>query len=103
MEVDCHSRIVLTFDYVGGGLDTFDVRQPVGFAIAGEDKQFHWADARIIAPNKVEDWSDSVSNPVAVRYAWADNPVANMQNVHGLKMTPFRTDDWPGVTAEVTK
>ncbi|MBD3674000.1 MAG: sialate O-acetylesterase [Planctomycetaceae bacterium] len=97
------SRIVLTFDYVGGGLDTFDVRQPVGFAIAGEDKQFHWASARIVTPNQVEVWSESVTNPVAVRYGWADNPVANMQNVHGLKMTPFRTDDWPGVTADVTK
>jgi len=97
------SRIVLTFDHVGGGLDTHDVRELQGFAIAGEDKQFHWANARIVAKDKIEVWSEQVSAPVAVRYAWADNPVANVQNVHGLKLTPFRTDDWPGVTAGITK
>ncbi|MDC0274323.1 MAG: sialate O-acetylesterase [Planctomycetaceae bacterium] len=97
------SRIVLTFDHIGGGLDTFDVRQPVGFAIAGEDKQFQWATARLVGKNQIEVWSEDVPNPVSVRYGWADNPVTNVQNVHGLKLTPFRTDDWPGVTAEVTK
>lgn len=97
------SRITLTFDYVGRGMDTHDVRTPLGFAIAGEDQQFHWAEARITGKDTIEVWSDEVSNPVAVRYAWAQNPVANVQSADGLKLTPFRTDDWKGVTADVTK
>ena len=43
--------------------------------------------------------ADGVADPVAVRYAWADNPVCNLYNSAGLPATPFRTDDWPGVTA----
>jgi sialate O-acetylesterase len=94
------SKIVLTFDHVGNnGLYTFDVNEPVGFDIAGEDKKFVTAQARLIPPNKIEVWSDEVSEPVAVRYAWADNPVCNVQSRDGLPLTPFRTDDWPGVTA----
>ena len=92
-------KIVLTFDYVGGGLYAFDVKDPVGFAIAGEDRKFVWAKARIVAPDKVEVWNDAVTQPVAVRYAWADNPVCNLRSKEGLPATPFRTDDWPGVTA----
>ncbi len=92
-------KIEITFDHVGNGLDTFDVREPVGFAIAGEDKKFVWAAARIIGKDKVEVWSDEVAKPAAVRYAWADNPVCNMQNRIHLPLTPFRTDTWPGVTS----
>ncbi len=91
-------KIVLTFDNVGGGLHTFDVRHPIGFAIAGEDKKFVWAKAQIASKNQVEVWSDQVPEPVAVRYAWADNPVCNLQNREGIPATPFRTDDWPGIT-----
>ena len=82
------SRVTVSFDYVGGGMDTFDVRKPVGFAVAGEDQQFHWAEARIVGKDKIEVWSDDVSAPVAVRYAWASNPVANVQSKDGLKLTP---------------
>jgi sialate O-acetylesterase len=89
------SRIVLTFDHVGDpGLYTFDVNRPVGFAIAGEDKKFVRAEASIVAPDKIEVWSDEVADPVAVRYAWADNPICNVQSRNGLPLTPFRTDDW---------
>lgn len=91
-------KINLTFNHVGGGLDTFDVRTPIGFAIAGDDKKFVWAQAKITGKNTVQVWHDEIKNPVAVRYAWADNPVCNMQNKEGLPITPFRTDDWPGVT-----
>lgn len=94
------SKIVITFDHVGKGLYTFDVRRPVGFTIAGEDKQFVWADAKLVGSDKVEVWSDDIEKPVAVRYAWADNPVCNLQNREGLPVTPFRTDDWPGVTVD---
>jgi sialate O-acetylesterase len=92
------SKIILTFDQVGGGLDTFDVRQTVGLSIAGEDRQFHWAQGKILSKNQLEVWADDVSNPVSVRYAWSDNPVCNLQNKEGLPVTPFRTDDWPGIT-----
>lgn len=91
-------KIVLTFDHVDGGWRPFDVAEPVGFAIAGEDKKFVWATAKIQKDGRVEVSSEQVPNPVAVRYAWADNPVCNMFDVAGLPLTPFRTDDWPGVT-----
>jgi sialate O-acetylesterase len=96
-------KIRVKFDHVAGGLDTFDVSQVIGFQIAGADQKFVLADARIIdgdGRTTVEVWSDAVSEPVAVRYAWADNPVCNLRSKAGLPVTPFRTDDWPGVTAD---
>lgn len=68
-----------------------------GFAIAGPDKKFYWADAKIVA-NEVEVSSPHVKFPVAVRYAWGDNPVCNLYNEAGLPASPFRTDDWQGIT-----
>ncbi|MHA4809466.1 glucuronyl esterase domain-containing protein [Flavitalea flava] len=62
------------------------------FAIAGPDKIFFWAKASIEG-NEVVVWNDQVPNPVAVRYAWADNPEgANLYNKEGLPASPFRTD-----------
>jgi sialate O-acetylesterase len=95
------SKILLTFDSIGKGLYSFDTREPQGFAIAGADKQFVWAKATIVGTNQVEVSNDKVSNPVAVRYAWADNPICNMFSREGLPMTPFRTDNWPGITQGV--
>jgi sialate O-acetylesterase len=92
------NKIVLTFDYVDGGWRPFDVPTPRGFAIAGEDKNFVLATAAILPGGKVEVFSDKVADPVSVRYGWASNPVVNMYNGAGLPLTPFRTDDWPGVT-----
>jgi len=97
------SKANLKFDHVGGRVDTFDVREPIGFAIAGKDKVFVNASAKITGKDSIEVWSDAVENPVAVRYAWASNPVCNVQSSEGLPMTPFRTDDWPGVTANIVK
>lgn len=93
-------KIVLAFEHVDNGWRPFDVAEPVGFAIAGEDKKFVWATAKILKDNRVEVSAEGVSNPVAVRYAWGDNPVCNMFDGAGLPLTPFRTDDWPGVTAD---
>jgi sialate O-acetylesterase len=93
-------KITLTFDHAAGGFRLFDVNEPRGFAIAGADKKFVWANAKIVAPDKIEVWSDQVKEPIAVRYAWADNPVCNVYGADGLPLTPFRTDDWPGLTAE---
>ena len=92
------NKAILTFDHVGGGLDTFDVPTPIGFTIAGEDQKFVKANAKIVGSNKIEVWNDAVATPAAVRYAWADNPVCNVQNKEGLPLTPFRSDDWPGIT-----
>ena len=92
------NTITLEFANVGQGLYSFDTREPQGFAIAGEDRKFAWAKAKIVGENKVEVWHDNISHPVAVRYAWADNPVCNLFSREGLPLTPFRTDDWPGIT-----
>ena len=99
MEAD-GDGIVLSFNYLAGGWRPFDVNEPVGFAIAGEDKKFYNAQAKIVDGSKVRVSSPNVAKPVAVRYAWANNPVCNMYGAaSGLPLTPFRTDDWPGVTA----
>jgi sialate O-acetylesterase len=92
-------KIVVTLDHTGGGLKAFDTGKPTGFAIAGKDQKFVAADATLLGGDKVEVWSDKVAEPVAVRYAWADNPVCNLRSQNGLPVTPFRSDDWPGVTA----
>jgi sialate O-acetylesterase len=92
------NKIILTFDHVDGGFRPFDVSEPRGFTIAGSDHKFAKAQARITGPSSIEVWSDQVPDPVAVRYAWADNPVCNLYSAVGLPLTPFRTDDWPGVT-----
>lgn len=65
-----------------------------GFAIASKDRRFVWARAKIDGDSVVV-WSDEVTSPVAVRYAWADNPAATLVNGAGLPASPFRTDDWP--------
>ncbi|QEG43348.1 sialate O-acetylesterase [Roseimaritima ulvae] len=93
-------KLVLSFDHVGAGWRPFDVKQPVGFAVAGEDRKFVWADAKILPDGRIEVASEEVSEPVAVRYGWADNPVVNLYTKDDLPLTPFRSDDWPGVTID---
>ena len=68
-----------------------------GFQIAGPDRVWHWAEARIEGDGVVV-WSEKVPHPLAVRYAWSANPVCNLFNSEGLPAWPFRTDDWPGLT-----
>jgi len=67
-----------------------------GFLICGADRNWQWASARIDGGDVVV-WSENVPDPVAVRYAWADNPVCNLFNGAGFPASPFRTDDFPGV------
>lgn len=93
-------KAIITFKNVGTGLRAFDVADPVGFAVAGNDKKFVWAKAKLVGPDRVEVWADDIKDPVSVRYGWADNPKVNLYSKEGLPATPFRTDDWPGVTAE---
>ena len=88
----------IKFDHVGGGLRTVDVGDVRGFAICGEDRKWVWADAEIKGADSIEVWNDAVATPVAVRYAWANNPVCNVYSKIGLPMTPFRTDDFPMTT-----
>ncbi len=64
-----------------------------GFAVGGEDRSFVWAQAQVEGDTVVV-WSDQVAAPVAVRYAWAKNPVCNLSNAEGLPAVPFRSDDW---------
>jgi sialate O-acetylesterase len=87
------NRIVLSFNYTGSGLTTSDGEPPAAFAIAGADKKFVWAQARIEG-DKVTVWSDAVAAPRYVRYAWADMPDnPNLCNKEGLPAAPFRTDE----------
>jgi sialate O-acetylesterase len=90
-------KIRVKFTHTAGGLKTSDGGAPKGFAIAGDDHKFVWADARVEG-DEVVVWSKDVAKPIAVRYAWADNPICNLYNKLDLPASPFRTDDWPGVT-----
>ena len=92
------NKVILEIDHVPSNLYTFDVNEPQGFTIAGADKKFVNAKAKLVGNNKIEVWSDEVKEPVSVRYAWANNPICNVYSKEGLPLTPFRTDDWPGVT-----
>ncbi len=87
------NKVAVEFTNTGSGLITNDGNAPGDFAIAGADKKFVWAKARIEG-NKIVLWSDEVAKPLYVRYAWADNPVnANLYNKEGLPASPFRTDN----------
>jgi len=90
------NQIVLEFDSVGSGLMTARPRKMNSFAIAGKDRKWHWADAKI-KEDAVVVSSTEVSIPVAVRYAWAMNPSQRnlLYNKEGLPASPFRTDSWP--------
>ena len=86
------NKATLSFASTGGGLVAKGGEPLKGFAVAGPDKKFVWAQARVEG-NKVVVWSDRVPKPVAVRYAWADNPEgANLYNKEGLPASPFTTE-----------
>ena len=85
------NTIILMFTSIGSGLYANNLLD--GFAIANADKQFVWANAVVIAHNKVKVWHDKIANPIVVRYAWADNPAgANLKNKEGLPASPFTTE-----------
>lgn len=90
-------KIILTFSNTGSGLTVKGDGELYYFAIAGADKKYVWAKAKIDG-DKVIVWSDNLPDPVSVRYAWADNPEgANLYNIEGLPASPFETtnDDKP--------
>lgn len=90
-------QIRLTFSNTENGLKVANGAILTGFAIAGADKKFYWAKASIQG-NQIIVSSDQVANPVAVRYAWGNNPVCNLISNDGLPASPFRTDTWQGLT-----
>jgi len=86
------NRIIVSFTGTGSGLTTNDGEEPGEFAVAGADKKFVWAKARIEG-DRVVVWNDGVAAPLYVRYGWADNPDnPNLYNKEGLPAAPFRTD-----------
>ena len=97
MYVD-NGKIRLRIHETGSGLVAKGGGSLKGFAIAGDDRKFVWADAKIEG-DEIVVWSDRVPDPAAVRYAWADNPICNLYNREGLPASPFRTDNWTGITA----
>ncbi|WP_163407299.1 sialate O-acetylesterase [Flavobacterium ajazii] len=85
------NKLILSFSDIGTGLIAKNNVVLKGFAIARADGKFIWANARI-ENDKVIVWSDSVANPIKVRYAWADNPVeANLYNKENLPASPFES------------
>lgn len=88
------NKIVITFKNIGSGLE---IRSRYGclqgFAIAGEDKKFYWAQGKL-ENNQIVVWSPEVPNPVAIRYNWENNPDGNLYNKEGLPACLFRTDTW---------
>jgi sialate O-acetylesterase len=89
----------VAFDHIGGGLVAKD-GPPATFQLAGEDRKFVYAQAEIDGDSVVVS-SEAVPNPVAVRYAWNNNPEGcNLYNAEGLPCVPFRSDDWPCKTLD---
>ena len=89
--------ITLSFTSTDGGLKIKNGTELKGFQIAGADQKFHWAKATIQG-NKVIVSSDEVASPVAVRYAWANNPPSTLYNGADLPASPFKTDNWKDTT-----
>jgi sialate O-acetylesterase len=95
-------HVEIEYDFIGSGLITKDKYGYVrGFQMAGEDKKFYWAQASI-NENKVVVTCSQVPKPVAVRYAWDNNPgILDLYNKEGLPAVPFRSDTWKGITADI--
>jgi len=96
MEVE-GNQIRIHFSHTGSGLEAKGGNELKGFAVAGADRKFHWAQAQISGDTVVVS-SAEVPDPVAVRYAWAGSPECNLYNKENLPASPFRTDDWPGAS-----
>ncbi len=97
-----NDKAILYFKSIGKGLLAKDKNGYLrGFEISGADRKFYFAQA-FIHGDQIDVHSDSVSRPVAVRYGWSDSPDdINLYNIDGFPASPFRTDNWPGVTDTV--
>ncbi len=93
------NKIRLTFDHVGGGLAAKGGGALTEFTIAGADRKFLPADAAIDGDTIVVS-CPKITEPVAVRFGWSNTPAPNLYNQADLPASPFRTDDWPLITAD---
>jgi sialate O-acetylesterase len=91
----------LHFEHTEGGLVAKDSKL-AEFAIAGKDRKWHWADAKLQGETVILS-SPMVPEPEAARYAWQSFPQATLYNGAGLPAVPFRTDNWPGITETATR
>ncbi|MBL4702511.1 MAG: hypothetical protein JKX85_14780 [Phycisphaeraceae bacterium] len=90
------SKVTLTFDHVDGQLTTTNGKAPAEFIICGKDQKWVWAKANITGKNTLEVWANEIAEPVAVRYAWANNPATpNLTDASKLPASPFSTHNWP--------
>jgi len=96
MKVD-GNKVRLKFDFIDGGLMAKDGQELKEFTIAGNDQKFVPAKATIQG-NEVVVWSEQVIAPASVRFAWSNVPKPNLYNKAGLPASPFRTDNWKGMT-----
>jgi len=85
-------KALVKFDCFGSKLRTLNVDEATGFAVCGADHVWHWADGKLLGDDRVELTCREVPAPMAVRYAWANNPICNLTSLEGLPVTPFRTD-----------
>jgi len=91
-------KAMVNFKWVGRGLEARG-GELTGFEVAGPDRKFVWAKAEVVGRDTVAVSSPDVPRPVAVRYGWSDCPVVNLWSQDGLPASPFRTDDFPMVSA----
>lgn len=98
-----NDMVYIKFTEVGGGLMKMPDEELRGFTIAGENKQFVQAQAKIVGKDEVAVYSSKVKNPQAVRYGWSNNPDVNLYNQEGLPASPFRTDLWEDTQSVVSK
>jgi sialate O-acetylesterase len=87
------NQAIVTFDNIGSGLTVKDGGELKGFALAGSERKFFWAKGEIQG-ERVILTSKDVNQPIAIRYAWANNPIGNLYNKEGLPAFPFRSDNW---------
>jgi sialate O-acetylesterase len=92
------NRVRLSLKHANG-LRTRDGEAPSSFQVAGADRKWHMARAKVDG-DAIVVWHPDVKAPVAVRHAWANNPHVNVVNAEGLPLAPFRTDRWPETTRE---
>lgn len=95
------NKVRIKFEHAGNGLKSPDNAELSEFLICGDDQKFVPAKATILDGEQIEVWSESVANPVAVRFAWKDTPSPNLFNSEMLPASPFRTDDWELESAKV--
>ncbi len=100
-----NNKAKVNFKHTGSGLTVNNkYGYLMGFEIAGKDNKFHFAKADIVNDNSVVVYTEKVKHPVAVRYAWSDNPEdANLYNNEGLPALPFRSGSWEWETKAETE